>query len=147
MSALSTGLPLPPALNGVADSALPSAQTPPETLVHVKTFLAPWELGKRLRMRSAAPPFSTRSPSGKSEAWPTSVAAKVGPRNAHMLDAVVQKLSALFEMKPVAAFSAGLPLASARKTELVAVFRPSLYIFRFPNQRGRFCASGRNTPM
>src|SRR5215470_19666257 len=147
MSLLSKGLPLPPALNGVAESALPSAQTPPEGLVQVKTFLAPWALGKSLRMRSAAPPLSTRSPSGKSEAWPTSVAAKVGPRNAHMLDAVVQKLSALFEMKPVAAFSAGLPLASARKTELVAVFRPSLYIFRFPNQRGAFCASGRNTPM
>jgi len=49
--------------------------------------------------------------------------------------------------KPVLAFSALAPLASARNTVPVALSAASLYIFRLPNQRGCLSGSGRNTPM
>src|SRR5690348_9544652 len=110
-----------------------------------------------MRNCCAAPPFSTRSPSGRSEAPPGPFCEAV--RNPQKVESAVQKLGEFCEIKPVVAFSAGLPVgggeacgggllaASARNTVLVAVLRARLYILRLPSQRGALLASGRNTPM
>ena len=74
----------------------------------------------------AAPPFSTRSPSGESEALPTSAVAK-GERKPQKAEAEVQKLVAVFATKPVLRLSAAVPLPSTSCSSLVVAFAtPSL---------------------
>src|SRR6266571_1318222 len=82
----------------VPASALPFAHAP----VQVYSLRAVCEVAKAVRNFSATPPFSTRSPSGLSEPCPMSVGAK-GLRKFQNVEAVVQKLRAELEMKPVAA--------------------------------------------
>ncbi|MNC85802.1 hypothetical protein D3C83_14160 [compost metagenome] len=110
-----------------------------------------------MRNCCAAPPFSTRSPSGRSDAPPGPF--WLGSRKPQKLELVVQKLGELCDTNPVVVFSAGLPMgggaecgggslaASARYTAPVAELSARLYIFRLPSQRGDLFWSGRNTPM
>src|SRR5436305_1469151 len=79
---------------------------------HVYMTRDAWLAAKAVRSCSAAPPFSTTSPSGRSEA-DGGVPLWLLAQKVLVAD---QKLFALGEMKPVAGLTAALSTESARKS-------------------------------